>query len=74
MTIEVFARARGMTVLQIFIEAHKMYGTMYGLQSPKALYQLWLNGWCVLPLYVHRWIRYRLNQEDAAEQPLLPFV
>lgn len=71
--LEDFAKARGIPVLEIFKQAHKMYGTMYGLQSPENMYELWRKGWCVLPLYVHRFVRNELKREDIADQPLLPF-
>ena len=73
MTIEEFAKARGISVKMVFKNAHAMYGSIYGLGSPDNMYKLWEDGWCCLPIYIHRYIRNELKRESMVDEPLLPF-
>lgn len=72
--IQQYAQARGMSVLEIFKQAYRMYGLSYPLGNAEEMYEKWNGGWCVLPVYVYKWLNNELKREDIAEQPFLPFV
>lgn len=73
MTVQEFAKSRGMSVEMVFKNAHAMYGSIYGLGSPQNMYHLWSTGWCTLPIFVHRYVRNELKREQYTNEPLLPF-
>ena len=73
MTVQEFAKSRGMSVERVFKNAHAMYGSIYGLDSPANMYKLWSTGWCTLPIFVRRYIRNEVQREEYADEPLLPF-
>lgn len=72
--LEQYARARGISTLTIFQQAHKAYGLNYGLRSAEEMHKLWSQGWVCLPYFVHLYIQRTLKKEDLQEEQWLPFL
>lgn len=71
MTIQQFCEEHNMTTRELFHEAYKKEnGKIFALEGPEKLHSIWLRQNSVIPIYVLRYIKHKLEQE--AYQQLVP--